>query len=30
MSPGIVGFTILSLAGLICAVGLSRTAKTEG
>ena len=30
MSPGILGFTLLSLAGLICAVGLSRSAKLEG
>jgi len=29
MSPGILGFTLLSLAALICAVGLSRTAKLE-
>jgi Na+/H+ antiporter NhaC len=29
MSPAILGFTILSLGGLITAVGLARTAKTE-
>jgi hypothetical protein len=27
MSPGIVGFTLLSLAGMLTAVGMSRTAK---
>ena len=27
MAPGIVGFTLLSLAGMLTAVGLSRTAR---
>jgi hypothetical protein len=29
MSPGILGFTMLSLAALISAVGLARTAKID-
>jgi hypothetical protein len=28
MAPGIVGFTLLSLAGMLTAVGVSRTART--
>jgi len=28
MAPGIVGFTLLSLAAMLSAVGLSRTART--
>jgi hypothetical protein len=28
MAPGIVGFTLLSLAGMLTAVGMSRTART--
>jgi hypothetical protein len=27
MAPGIVGFTLLSLAGMLAAVGMSRTAR---
>jgi hypothetical protein len=30
MAPGIVGFTLLSLAAMLTAVGMSRTARTAG